>query len=264
MSRGGAAARLFVAALACAAAAAQAQERGLPLGQLKSGSAFLGPDLRALQADEFANPGMLWAERGGKLWREPAGKSARSCASCHEDAEASMRGVAARYPRIDPASGRLLDIESRINVCRTERMGAGALRHESEELLALTAYVARQSRGTPIGVDINGPARAHFESGRAFYYQRHGQMNLSCAHCHEANWGRRLYAETITQGHPNAWPAYRLEWQTLGSLERRLRACLSGIRAEMLPYGSPEYRDLELFLAWRAQGLAVEAPGVRR
>jgi hypothetical protein len=32
----------------------------------------------------------------------------------------------------------------------------------------------------------------------------------------------------------------------------------------MLPYGSPEYFDLELYLAWRAQGLAVEAPGVRR
>jgi sulfur-oxidizing protein SoxA len=175
-----------------------------------------------------------------------------------------MRGVAARYPKIDPASGKLLNLESRINLCRAERMGAEALRHESEELLALTAYLARQSHGVPIEVDIGGPARAHFESGRAFYYRRHGQLNLSCAHCHEANWGRRLFAETVTQGHPNAWPAYRMEWQTLGSLERRLRACLSGIRAEMLPYGSPEYRDLELFLTWRAQGLPVEAPGVRR
>jgi L-cysteine S-thiosulfotransferase len=89
-------------------------------------------------------------------------------------------------------------------------------------------------------------------------------MNLACAQCHEQNWGRRLFAETITQGHPNAWPAYRMEWQTLGSEERRLRACLSGVRAEMLPYGSPEYLDLELFLAWRAEGLRVETPGVRR
>lgn len=264
MSRAGAAARLFAAALACATAAAQAQERALPLDRLKSGSAFLGPDLHALQADEFANPGMLWVERGEKLWREPAGKSTRSCASCHRDAEAGMRGVAARYPKIDPASGKLLNLEGRINLCRVERMGAEALRHESEELLSLTAYLARQSRGAPIRVEIEGPARVHFESGRAFYYRRHGQMNLSCAHCHEQNWGRRLFAETITQGHPNAWPAYRMEWQTLGSLERRLRACLSGIRAEMLPYESPEYRDLELFLAWRAQGLPVEAPGVRR
>jgi sulfur-oxidizing protein SoxA len=259
MKRGRAAALLF---LACLAAAAFAQERILPLDQLRSGSTFLGQDLRTLQADEFANPGMLWVERGEKLWSEPAGKEKRSCAGCHKDG--SMRGVAARYPKIDAASGKLLNLEGRINLCRNEHMGAEALRYESEDLLALTAYVARQSRGIPTGVAIDGPARSHFEAGRAFYTQRRGQLNLSCAHCHEANWGKKLLAETITQGHPNGWPAYRLEWQTLGSLERRLRACLSGIRAEMLPYGAQEYLDIELFLAWRAQGLAVETPGVRR
>jgi len=89
-------------------------------------------------------------------------------------------------------------------------------------------------------------------------------MNLSCAHCHDAQWGKRLLSEIISQGHPNAYPAYRMEWQTMGSLERRLRACLSGIRAEMLPYGAQESLDLELFLAWRAQGLPIETPGVRR
>ena len=254
----------LLAALALAAGVAAAQERAIPPDRLKSGSAFLSGDLRALQGDEFANPAMLWVERGEKLWREPAGENDRSCASCHRDAQASMRGVAARYPRIDAASGQLLDLEARINRCRTEHQGAGPLRNESEELLSLAAYVARQSRGTPIAVSIDGPARAHFDAGRALYYRRLGQMNLSCAHCHEANWGKRLLSETITQGHPNAYPAYRLEWQTTGSLERRLRACLSGIRAEMLPYGAPEYLDVELFLAWRAQGLPIETPGVRR
>ncbi len=244
MRRGGAA-LLLAAAFALGA---QAQERAVPLDQLKPGSAFLGEDLRALQADEFANPGMLWVERGEKLWREPAGKKSLACASCHK--EVNMRWVAARYPRIDR--------------CRAERMGAEPLRYESDELLALTAYLARQSRGVPIAVSIEGPARAHFESGRAAYRQRRGQMNLACSHCHDANWGKRLLSETISQGHPNAYPAYRLEWQTLGSLQRRMRACLSGIRAEMLPYGAQEYLDLELYLAWRAQGLPIETPGVRR
>jgi len=124
--------------------------------------------------------------------------------------------------------------------------------------------VAHQSRGLPISTSIEGGAKRHFDSGRAYYYERRGQMNLSCAHCHEANWGKRLLSETLSQGHPNAYPAYRLEWQTMGSLERRLRACLSGIRAEMLPYGAPEYLDLELYLAWRARGLPIETPGVRR
>jgi sulfur-oxidizing protein SoxA len=255
-------ARLALAAAALAAGVVLAQERGIPPGELKSGSAFLGSELRALQNDDFANPGMLWVERGEKLWREPAGKKNLACAGCHKDS--GMRGVAARYPRIDSASGKLLNLESRINRCRTERMGAEPLRYESEELLALTAYLARQSLGLPVATSIDGAARAHFETGRASYQRRRGQMNLSCGQCHDANWGKRLLSETISQGHPNAYPAYRLDWQTIGSLQRRIRACLSGIRAEMLPYGSQEYLDLELFLAWRAQGLPIETPGVRR
>ena len=247
---------------ALSAGGAFAQERAIPPDQIKSGSAFLGQDLRSLQNDEFANPGMLWVERGEKLWREPAGKKNQSCQSCHQDARSSMRGVAARYPRVE--SGKLLNLEGRINACRAERMGAEPFRYESEEMLAITAYVARQSRGVPMSVAIDGAARAHFDAGRTAYRLRRGQMNLSCSHCHDANWGKRLLSETISQGHPNAYPAYRMEWQTMGSLERRLRACLSGIRAEMLPYGSPEYLDLELYLAWRAQGLPIETPGVRR
>jgi len=246
------------------ASGAFAQERAIPPDQVKSGSAFLGQDLRSLQNDEFANPGMLWVERGEKLWREPGGKKSQSCASCHQDAKSSMRAVAARYPRIDPASGKLLNLEGRINACRVEHMGAEPFRYESEDMLSITAYVARQSRGLPMSASIDGAARAHFDAGAAAYRLRRGQMNLSCAHCHDANWGKRLLSETISQGHPNGYPAYRLEWQTMGSLERRLRACLSGIRAEMLPYGAPEYLDLELYLAWRAQGLPIETPGVRR
>ena len=111
---------------------------------------------------------------------------------------------------------------------------------------------------------IDGAARAAFERARAFYHERHGQMNLACADCHDRNWGRKLLNETISQGHGTAFPAYRLEWQSVGSLERRLRACLYGIRAEMPPPGAPELTELELYLAWRAGALPLEVPGVRR
>jgi sulfur-oxidizing protein SoxA len=157
-----------------------------------------------------------------------------------------------------------MDLEARINACRIRHQGTKPLARESDDLLALTAYVAHQSHGLPMAVRIDGAARASFERGRAFYNARHGQMNLSCAQCHEQNWGKRLYAETISQGHGSAFPAYRLEWQSLGSLQRRIRACLFGVRAEMPRPGAPELTDVELYLAWRAQGLALEAPGVRR
>jgi sulfur-oxidizing protein SoxA len=247
-------------AVSVSAIAAQPQ-RPVPL---KSGIEFSGFNVQALQRDDFANPGMLWVTRGEKLWTEGAGAGGKSCASCHHDARTSMRGVATRYPAVDPGAARLVNLEGRINLCRTRHQDAEALAYESEDLLALTAYVAHQSRGMAIEVKIDPQNRRNFERGRDFYYRRHGQMNLSCAHCHEQNWGRRLLAETISQGHGNAYPIYRLEWQSAGSLHRRFRGCLSGVRAEMLPQGALEYLDLELFLAWRAEGLPIETPGVRR
>jgi sulfur-oxidizing protein SoxA len=248
--------------LVCASAAPGAQpQRPSPL---KSGTEFLSAETRALQQDDFANPGMLWVARGEKLWSAGAGRSEKSCASCHGSAGPSMKGVATRYPAIDPAAGRLVNLEGRINLCRVRHQQAEALEHESEVLLALTAYVAQQSRGMPINVTLDWQNRRNFERGSDLYHLRIGQMNLACTHCHDRNWGKKLLAETISQGHGSAYPAYRLEWQSLGSLARRLRACFFGVRAEMPDYGAAELLDLELYLAWRARGLPIEAPGVRR
>lgn len=240
------------------------QERALPLSALRSGITFAGADVRAMQADDVSNPAFLWVEGGEKRWNTPAGAAGKSCASCHGDGRAAMRGVAARYPRYDAAAGGVQDLDARINRCRTEKQGAAPWSRDSEDLLSLSAFVSFQSRGIPLAVSIEGPAREAFERGRAFYHARHGQMNLACAQCHDRNWGKRLLSETLSQGHGNAFPAYRLEWQSLGSLQRRIRACLFGIRAEMPSPGAPELTDVELYLAWRAQGLPLEAPGVRR
>ena len=254
----------FAVALVALASPSLAQQRAIALPDLKSGFEFLGPDLQKMQQDDFANPGTLWVDRGARLWSTPAGAEKKSCADCHGDARVSMKGVAARYPQMDRNSGALLMLDARILQSRVERQKALAFARESEDLLAISAYVAYQSRGMALDANIDGPARRHFDAGEAFFFRRRGQMNLSCAHCHDANWGRTLFAEKISQGHPNAWPGYRLEWQTMGSLERRLRACLSGVRAEILPYGAPEYADLALYLSWRARGLSIESPGVRR
>ncbi len=258
---------MYRAVIACIAGllmafASFAQERA-PFAA-KSGFDFLGAEVKAMQQDEFSNPGMFWVERGASLWSEPAGSSGASCGSCHGDAAKSMKGVAARYPAMDAKSGRLMTLEQRILNCRTEHQRAKAPAYESEDLLSLETFVANQSRGMPIAISIEGAAGPHFEAGQKLFFTRLGQMNLSCAQCHDDNWDRRLFAGPVTQGQPNAYPGYRLEWQTLGSLERRLRACLSGIRAEMFAYGAPEHADLELYLAWRARGLPIEVPGVRR
>ncbi len=229
----------------------------------RSGYDYQSKDIQALQDDDFANPAMLWVDQGAVLWHELGAAGEPSCADCHDDPSA-MRGVAVRYPLYDADSGGLLNLEGRINHCRTERQRLPALAYESEALLALTALVAHQSRGLPIDVDINGPARPFFEEGREYFYTRRGQMNLACHHCHELNAGRYLRGDRLSQGQPSGYPIYRLDWQTVGSLHRRLRFCNTGVRAEPFEFGDPAYVSLELFLAWRAQGLTWEAPAVRR
>ena len=116
----------------------------------------------------------------------------------------------------------------------------------------------------PVSVAVDGPARPFFDEGREAFYRREGQLNLACKHCHEDNWGKMLRGDLLSQGQGNGYPIYRLEWQKLGSLDRRLRSCNIGVRAEPYPYGAPEYAALELYLAWRARGLPVETPAVRR
>jgi sulfur-oxidizing protein SoxA len=250
--------RVLVLAAVFVAAIAHAQERAIPLAQLRSGLGYAGGDVRSMQDDDGANPGFLWVQEGEKLWQS------QGCASCHGDARASMKGVAARYPAYDAQAGAVLDLDARIERCRTTKQNAKPFGRESDELLALSTFVAFQSRGMAYGVSIDGPAREAFERGQAFYHRRHGQMNLACTQCHDQSYGKRLLNETMSQGQPTAFPAYRLEWQGLGSLQRRIRACLFGVRAQMPAPGAPELTDVELYLAWRAQGLPLEAPGVRR
>ena len=235
----------------------------IPLAERRSGYEFMGRETRAMQDDDVVNPGMLWVLDGEALWRRKSGAAERACVDCHGDARTSMKGVAARYPAFDAARGRPIDLEQRINLCHAERQGAAALAFESRELLALTAYVARQSRGMPIAPVIDERTKPFLEAGRALFFGRQGQLNLACAQCHDDLWGKKLVGNTIPQAHPTGYPVYRLEWQGLGSLQRRLRNCFIGVRAEPYAYGAPEYVDLELYLMWRARGMKMESPAVR-
>jgi sulfur-oxidizing protein SoxA len=243
-------------------AAAQQDLSAYVAGDRRSGYTYLTPETRALQNDEFANPGMLWVEEGERLWNAaPAG--GKSCAGCHGDAAGSMRGVAARYPAYDDALTRVINLEQQINQCRG-RQGRPALAWESRELLALTALVGRQSRGLPVSVMIDGPAAASFARGKAEYERRRGQLDLSCASCHEQQVGAKLRAEVISQGQINGFPIYRQLWQTMGSTHRMFAWCNEAVRAEPYAGGSQEYVDLELYARWRGRDLPVETPAVRR
>jgi L-cysteine S-thiosulfotransferase len=189
----------------------------IPLAERKSGYEFMSRETKAMQDDEITGPAVLTLLDGEALWGQ------LGCQSCHQDAKSSMKGVAARYPAM--VDGKLTTLEQQV------RHKAPQLGYESRELLALTAHVARQSRGMPITVDEK--ARSHVDAGRAFFYKRQGQLNLACSQCHDDNWGKKLAGTPIPQAHPTGYPLYRLEWQGVGSLTRRLRNCLTGMRAEL-------------------------------
>ena len=253
--------KLAAFAVAFSALATSRALAEIPLDQRRSGYDMMSRETKAMQDDDTANPATFSVLDGEALWKRKIGETGKACADCHRDD--AMRGVSARYPAFNAAKGRPINIEQRINLCRTEQQKAAPLAYESRDLLALTAVLGRQSRGMPVAVVNDEKTKPFIEAGQQNYSRRQGQLNLSCQNCHDDNWGQKLAGIAVPQGHPNGYPLYRLEWQSLGSLQRRLRNCLIGMRAEPYAYGADEYVDLELFLMWRARGMTVETPAVR-
>jgi sulfur-oxidizing protein SoxA len=235
----------------------------IPQSERRSGFSFMTPDTQAMQNDDTTNPGMLWVLDGEALWNSKTGAAGKACADCHDDARTAMKGVASRYPAFDKELGRPVNLEQRINLCRTRHQQATPLPHESRDLLALTAFIARQSRGIAIAGNADPQLEPFIAKGRELFTQQQGQLNLACTNCHDDNWDKRLAGSAITQGQPTGYPLYRLEWQSLGSLQRRLRSCIAGVRAQAYDYGAPELVELELYLMSRARGMPIETPAVR-
>jgi sulfur-oxidizing protein SoxA len=235
----------------------------IPQGERRSGYSFMSPDTQAMQNDDTTNPGMLWVLDGEALWKSKAGATGKACADCHNDARTSMKGVAARYPAFDKTLGRPVNLEQRINLCRARHQEATPLPYESRDLLALTAFLAQQSRGVAIVAAADPQLEPFTTKGRDLFMQRRGQLNLACTNCHDDNWDKHLAGSAITQALPTGYPLYRLEWQSLGSLQRRLRNCMIGTRAQTYDYGAPQLVELELYLMSRARGMPIETPAVR-
>jgi sulfur-oxidizing protein SoxA len=228
----------------------------------RSGYATMSPDLQAMQRDDLANPAMLSAAEGERLWNAIP-PSAPSCAGCHGAAASAMAGVSVRYPAFDAASGKVLRLSDRIGQCRTERQKLPAWAASSPEPVALESYVALQSRGQKFAPVTDPRLQPALEQGKALFFKRLGQLDLACAQCHDDNAGQRLGGSVIPQGHPTGYPLYRLEWQATGTLSRRIRNCLTGIRAEPFAPDASEMVALELYLRDRAAGMVSDTPAVR-
>jgi L-cysteine S-thiosulfotransferase len=256
-----------------------------PTDTRTSGNVYLPAQLQALQNDNNKNPITLWLDRGNSLWQS-------QCQSCHAGMD-TLKRSAVSFPRLAPAGKTLHNLEDQIAICQQRSASAekssdavnatssgsaassqgvpkptSSLTNDHEDVLALSAALHQAAQGERIHVAASSGQdalwQARLQSGQQLYQTRMGRINLACMHCHDQKVGANMRADVISQGHTTGFPIYRMTWQTLGSVERRLRACYSGAQAPLPPPGSPELRDLELFMKVRANGMALDGPSIRR
>jgi len=227
-----------------------------------SGWRFRSDATQAVQTDDFDNPGMIWVEQAEEAWNTADGSEGKSCASCHNDVD-SMAGVKPVYPKWSETAGEVRTLEHQINDCRENRMGAEKWKYTGGDMTNMVGLIASVSRGMPVNVAIDGPAQSTWEMGKELYYTRTGQLELSCANCHEDSYGMMIRADHLSQGQINGFPTYRLKNTKLNSVHARFKGCVRDTRAHTFKPGGPEFIALELYVTSRGNGLSVEGPSVR-
>mgnify|MGYP003641113781 FL=1 len=231
--------------------------------EVLSGWRFRSDETQALQMDDFDNPGMIFVDQAIEAWNTVEGSEGKSCASCHNDVETSMKGVRATYPKWNDGAEEVRTLAMQINDCRENQMGAEPWKYDKTDIISMESLISVQSRGMPVNVAIDGPAQSTWEQGKEMYYTRYGQLELSCANCHEDNYGNMIRADHLSQGQINGFPVYRLKNTKLNGSHSRFKGCIRDTRAETYSPGSAEFIALELYVASRGNGLSVEAPSVR-
>lgn len=233
------------------------------LPEIYSGWLFRDAGTQQMQTDDFENPGMVFVDQGVDQWNKVEGSEGKSCASCHDDISESMKGVRASMPKISPNAEKLVTLEEQVNYCREANMGAEPYGYTSDPMINMVAAISMQSRGLPVDVAIDGDVAPNWERGKDMYYTRYGQLELSCSNCHEDHYGDWIRADHLSQGMTNGFPVYRLKDAGLVSIQGRFKGCIRDTRAETFAPGSDEFRDLELYVASRGNGLPIEGVGVR-
>jgi sulfur-oxidizing protein SoxA len=242
--------------LAFAFAPADAQE---PV----SGYDFLTPEMQAMQDDDFTNPGMIVVETGEELFATP-GANGKSCASCHGDggSKLDVKRIAT-YPVFSAKLKKPITLRGQILQCRNDRIGGPKFAYSNKEALQLEAFVRRLAHGETVNVDVSGTMAPHYAAGEKLFRTRWGQVDIACHQCHVYHAGKTFRGQKLTQGQTNGFPAYRFTEGHVVSTHERISECLTSLRAEPFPVGSPEYIDLEVFMNARGNGLKVETPGIR-
>jgi sulfur-oxidizing protein SoxA len=225
----------------------------------QSGNQFLSSELLNLSKDASINPVSLWIDQGTQIWQ-------KDCQGCHQDLNPIRQSVV-EFPRWK--KNLLVNLEDQIIQCFEKKQSLG-LNTESPDVIAVSTFLSNSAKGLKVKIDapIDSMERASWQTalnhGAQIYTLRQGRVNLSCTQCHDLNIGKNLRSDVISPGYITGFPIYRQSWQAMGSMDRRLRACYSGVQAAIPPTGHRDLRSLELFLKSRSEGMIWEGPSIRR
>jgi len=235
----------------------------LALNDFVNGPYSMDADLRKQWQQIEELPPYDFAIERGKDMFAAAFKNGKSYGDCFPD---KGIGIRQNYPYFDEKSGEVITLELALNRCR-EANGEAPFSYVKDEMASLTAYMAFTSRGKPFDIKVpNDPrALAAFRNGERYFYTRRGQLNFSCASCHVQNPGNHIRTEVLAPalGILNAMPIYRSEWNSMGTVSRRFVTCNSQTRGVPLEPQDEEFRDVEYFLSYMANGLPISGPAAR-
>ena len=231
--------------------------------EAKSGYTFIKPGTRAMQDDEFENPGTLTVEQGQDLFNEKQPGASKACADCHgENGQKMVTKSISRYPVYDENSAGIVTLQQRISLCRNT-IGSKPLPTNHPELIALETFVRSRAHGEAVNVQTDGPMADLIRKGEKLYQTRYGLIDMSCSHCHSMYPGQMIRGQKISQGQGNGFPAYRLDTGEMANLNQRIQQCLTLMRAEPFDSDSEEIKLLEIYIMSRSNGLRIETPAVR-
>lgn len=228
-----------------------------------SGYEFIKPETRAMQDDDFANPGLLTVEHGEELFNESQPASNKSCSSCHGDSGEGLEAKhIARYPLYDSETKSIITLQNRINTCRSN-IAEKVLDTDHPDLVALESFVRNLAVGEKVNVQTEGAIAEILKQGKKLYTTRYGLIDMSCSHCHDLYTGSMIRGQKISQGQANGFPVYRLATGEVTSLQQRIQQCMTLLRAEPFETDSEEIKALGLYIMSRSNGLMIETPAVR-
>ena len=164
-----------------------------------------------------------------------------------------------KHPYFDDATQKVVTLEGVLKACYHQQTGK-KLGSNKGKIARISAWISDQAAGEKVNVKVEGAgAQAAYDQGKAFFYGKRGQFNMSCADCHVYNAGKKARADILSPalGHTTHVPMYRAKWAGLGTLQRRYGGCLKNMRAKPIGSQTETMNNLEYFHQAMSNGLEI-------